>query len=89
MCMTLINQRGRFVLIALSAVLLPGVITAQSLTGNVEFDVASVKPSKSNDLPLNSSFLTWALETPTRPHRRPFYRGVKFSTRHISSLSLI
>lgn len=56
MCMALIARRNVFARVALAAGLMPAVITAQSPPGKVEFDVASVKPSNSNDLPAQSTF---------------------------------
>jgi uncharacterized protein (TIGR03435 family) len=57
MSVTLIKQRRMLVRLAFAAALTAGVIRAQSpAPGKIEFDVASVKPSKSNDLPSNSSF---------------------------------
>jgi len=56
MCMTLITRRSMLAHIALAAGLMPAAITAQSSPGKIEFDVASVKLSKSNNLPANSNF---------------------------------
>src|SRR3954452_8605358 len=46
----------RHALFVLAALLIPGAMTAQTSPGKVEFEVASVKPSASNNLPAKSAF---------------------------------